>query len=388
MIRRALALALLVLPACALAPAQEGPRQAPPAPALPAQSGVSAVAASDAGPVAPVATGAADDEVAALDDDDEDTESSTGTAPAPTASQTPALSDAEIERRYHQDPASLGPISVGRPGAGLLVNGVQMPKSERVELLDPGHAWGTRETVDALTLIIDRVNERFPGCAPLPIGHISARNGGHLSPHVSHQAGRDADVGYYYRTPVRAFIRATQDNLDLPRTWALVKAAVKETNVDMIFVDQGVQRIIADYALANGEDPSFVDAVFQVRGKNARAVVRHAKGHNNHLHFRFHSPLAEEMGRRLAHFIRPPAPAVVTASQAEAAGVRFTPHRARSGDTLVILAKRYGTTVEEIQRVNGLRSNALRAGVIYRIPQKAPVKAPPAKPVVAARKPR
>jgi penicillin-insensitive murein endopeptidase len=396
MIRRALALALLVLPGCALAPSEEAPRFAPSPAAPPGSPGAptfpaAGASAADGSIQLAFAPGATDDELSALDDDDEEPDAGVAATPgappgpgaaAPT-SPALALSDAEIEQRYHQDPASLGPISVGRASAGLLVNGVQMQKSERIELLDPGHAWGTRETVDALVHIIDRVNERYPGTGPLSIGHLSARNGGHLSPHVSHQSGRDADVGYYYRTAARAFVRANEQNLDLPRTWALVRAAVKETDVEMILVDRGVQKLLADYASANGEDPAFVDAVFQIRGRNARAPVRHVKGHDNHLHFRFHNPVAEEMGRRVARFVRPPAPAVVHASQAEVAGVVFMPHRARSGDTLVILAKRYGTTVEEIQRVNGLKSNALRAGVVYRIPQKAAPRAPAGKPAVA-----
>ena len=99
------------------------------------------------------------------------------------------------------------------------------------------------------------------------------------------------------------------------------------------------------------------------------------------------------MGRRVARFVvvpRAPAPGVrVAASQAETAG--FAQIRARSGDTLVVLARRYGTSVEDIQRANGLAGNAIRAGFVYKIPQKA-APLPPAKPVkapakVAQRKP-
>ena len=36
----------------------------------------------------------------------------------------------------------------------------------------------------------------------------------------------------------------------------------------------------------------------------------------------------------------------------------------------MVLAKHYGTTIEEIQRANGLKSIALKQGVVYRIPQK------------------
>ncbi|MFT3773240.1 MAG: penicillin-insensitive murein endopeptidase [Minicystis sp.] len=394
-----LALALLVLPACA-APLREAPPAPPPAPPVAVAPPAPTVALAPASAPAPADDGAAsaaaavDEELAALDDDVDDEEAASPRAPRSTP-QSPflALSDAELEAKYKQDPQSLGPISAGRAGAGVLVNGVQMPRSERWVLLDPGRAYGTRETVDALTRIIERVNERFPNAPALPIGHLSAQKGGHLRPHVSHQSGRDADIGYYYRTPIQAFVTATADNLDMPRTWTLVKAAIRETDVEMILMDRSIQRLLVDYAATNGEDPAFIDEVFQIRGKNARAPIRHIKGHHNHLHFRFHNPVAEELGRRLARFITvPKAQPVTAANHTEVAGVTFVPHRARNGDTMVVLAKRYGCTVEDIQRANGLRSIALKAGTVYRIPTKAPPKAAPAvasrggKPPAVARK--
>jgi hypothetical protein len=154
-----------------------------------------------------------------------------------------------------------------------------------------------------------------------------------------------------------------------------LKTALRETPIEMIFVDRAVQRALADYAARSGEEAAFLDEVFQIRGKNARAPIRHVKGHDNHIHFRFHNPVAEEMGRRVARFVvipRPPpahAPLRVAESQAETAS--YVQIRAHSGDTLVILARRYGTTVEEIQRANQLAGNAIRAGTVYKIPQKA-----------------
>jgi penicillin-insensitive murein endopeptidase len=277
---------------------------------------------------------------------------------------------------------------VGAPSAGALVNGVQMPKGDHWQLIDPGRAWGTQETVDALVHCVDRVNQRFPGAPAIAIGHLSAHNGGHLNPHRSHQSGRDADVGYYYKAGTRLFVRAGADNLDLPRTWALVKAALTETTVEMILIDRAVQRVLADFAAQSGESAAFLDQAFQVRGKNAAAPIRHVRGHDNHIHVRFHNPIAEAMGQRVARFVTiQRAPAVVAASHAETAG--YAQIRARSGDTLVILARRYGTSVEEIQRANRLAGNAIRAGVVYRIPQKVAPKPPAAAPAsrVAQRKP-
>lgn len=385
MLRRVLTLGLLVLPGCALGPEREPARTpAPPpfAPSAPQAAPLAAAPAEAPDDGALTAALALDEEHSALDDDPDEEPDSLSARPR-RAPQSPllALSDEELSRQYKQDPASIGPISAGPARGGVLINGVQMPPSDKWILLDPGRAWGTRETVDALVHIIDRVHERYPGAQALPIGHLSARSGGHLKPHVSHQSGRDADVGYYYKTPLRSFVSATAENLDMPRTWALVKAAVKETDVEMVLMDSSVQKLLADYAAQNGEDPAFIDEAFQIRGKNARAPIRHIRGHKNHLHFRFHNPVAEELGRRLARHIVLPKPAPVTAARhTEVAGVTFANHKARNGDTLVVLARRYGTTVEDIQKANNLKSNALKAGAVYKIPQKAAPKPPPGKP--------
>lgn len=387
MLHRVFALGLLVLPGCALGP-ERAPASAPPpyrplAPAaLPAEEPAAVAFSYHDGEA--LAFG---EEPAAIDDDIDDEPDALAPSPGPvslrqrTTPQSPllSLSDAELADRYKHDPASVGPISAGPARSGVLVNGVQMPKSEKWLLLDPGRAWGTRETVDALSHIITRVHERYPATPQLPIGHISAQRGGHLNPHVSHQSGRDADVGYYYRAPIRAFVSATSDNLDMPRTWALVKSAILETDVEMVLMDSSIQKLLADYAALNGEDPNFIDQAFQIRGKNARAPIRHIKGHKNHLHFRFWSPVAQELGRRLARHIVIPKRHVAPSHHNEVAGVVLTQHKARSGDTLVVLARRYGTTVEDIQRANGLKSNALRAGTVYKIPHKGSAKAPLAK---------
>ncbi len=44
-------------------------------------------------------------------------------------------------------------------------------------------------------------------------------------------------------------------------------------------------------------------------------------------------------------------------------------HIVRSGDTLWLLANRFGTTVDAIQNLNGLTSDALRVGQVLRIPE-------------------
>ena len=52
-------------------------------------------------------------------------------------------------------------------------------------------------------------------------------------------------------------------------------------------------------------------------------------------------------------------------------GSGYTEYTVRSGDTLWLIAQRYGTTVDEIKRLNGLTSNALNIGQVLKIPGKA-----------------
>ena len=287
-----------------------------------------------------------------------------GSSPPPPSPIT-GLSDGEIEARLSRDPTSFGAISVGSANAGALVAGVPMPKGDRWVVLDPGNAWGTRETVDYLARSIDKVHEQFPGAPKLYIGHISAKKGGHLSPHVSHQSGRDVDISYYLTNGRAGFIRATAENLDMPKTWAFVRALITETDVEMILIDTSVQRLLSEHASKAGEDPAWLDSVFQCRGKHGRPMVRHAKGHANHIHIRFYNPVAQEIGRR-AHSLLAKVGHVRTITG-------YLLHKARSGDTLGSLARRYGTSVEAIQKVNGLRSNAIKMKHVYKIPKQGHV---------------
>lgn len=324
-------------------------------------------------------------------------------APPPaTPSAALALSDAEIANRFKKDPTSLGPASVGKPSAGALVNGVHMPAGPRWVLLDPAAAWGTQETVDALGWAIDRVHTSHPGAPALPIGHISTKHGGFLPWHRSHQSGRDVDVAYYLKGSRQGFVTATRANLDVPRSYALVKAILEAGPVDMILIDTSVQRLLVEYGVARGEDAAWLDRTYQVRQKTRGAPVRTWPGHKNHLHVRFTSPSAQAMGKRIAPFVaiqsgpppgvKPPGGAATAQAGAKTPAAqpseKILTHRARSGDTLVILAKRYGTTVEAIQKANNLKGTALKAGHVYKIPvpAKPATTAPPtpAKPAKAA----
>ena len=274
----------------------------------------------------------------------------------------PGLSQEEIEERLSA--GTLGCLSVGKPNGGSLVNGVQLTRGDYFEPVDLTTAWGTDETLAYLEAAARKVHTTFPDSPRLWVGDISRERGGHLSPHRSHQSGRDVDIGYFYKEPGAWYRRATPSNLDLARSWAFVRALVTETDVEMIFIDHTLSSTLRRYAEDLGEDRDWLKRVFAtVSGE--QPLVRHARGHATHMHVRFRNPRAEQLARQAY-------PVLVKHELVDKVEV-YRYHRVQRGETLGKLAKRYGTTVRAIQRANGLRTNVIQAKQSYKIPTNAVV---------------
>jgi penicillin-insensitive murein endopeptidase len=217
---------------------------------------------------------------------------------SPRDNPVAALGSAVLRQRMSADPSSLGSASLGAPNRGSLLNGVEvMPAADR-EVLNPERAWATANTADALERTAQALRRQYPD-AQLMIGDISRKSGGYLGPHSSHQSGLDADLGYFYSQGAHWYTRARASNLDVERTWALVKALLNEGDVQYVFMDRSVQVLLSDYAAAQGADSKWLDALFECRG-NRRAVIRHRWGHTTHLHVRFFDETATRLGARLA----------------------------------------------------------------------------------------
>jgi penicillin-insensitive murein endopeptidase len=279
-------------------------------------------------------------------------------------------SDAEIRDAVTNDMKKLGPMSLGSPSAGLLLNAVQAQKNDLFEPVSSGAAWGTEETLSYLERALRKVHEEIADTPPLPLGDISIEKGGPISPHVSHQAGRDVDIAYFYKSDARWYRRGNAQNLDLTRNWAFVRAIVSETDVELILIDQGIQALLREHALSIGEDPVWVDGIFK-GGSGLRPLIRHARGHATHVHVRFFNPLAQETARRAyaALVERGVVPPVQS----------FIQHRARRGDTLGKLSKKYGVSVDAIKQANRLKKSLIREKHTYLIPVAHPRPAPPSR---------
>ncbi len=282
---------------------------------------------------------------------------------------TADLSEAELQQLWRSSPEKLGSISFGFVDEGRLLNAVQFPEDTTGAWtrVSPELAWGTQETIDYVVAAIKQVKAQFPNAPPLRVNQISAREGGYLRPHKSHQNGRDVDLAFYYPTadPIRA--RNREKYIDVAKNWALLKALVTMTDVQFVLVDKRVQKVLYDHALKIGEDKAWLDSVFKAGRASA---VMHARRHRDHFHVRFYNARAQELGRRVAPLL------------AERPEQNVAMHRVRSGDTLSRIAQKYGSSVAGLRKANRLKSNFLRLSQVLRVPLRGPCTHCPVPPAV------
>jgi len=357
--------ALILIAACAVTPQNERPARAPGVPGATA-----AVSPESAESEAGADDGAATAAEPSDDYDEPDDEAEEADHEPLVGEQRPhpldGWSDEQVARAVGSNLASLGPMSVGSPSAGLLLNGRIAQKNELYSPVAPGTAWATEETLSYLDAALRKVHERIADTPVLQLGDISAERGGPISPHLSHQAGRDVDMAYFYLGEQRWYRRGNAGNLDLPRNWAFVRALLTETDVELIFIDRSIQLLLRDYALSIGENPTWVVGLFG--GAGQRAIIRHARGHATHLHVRFYNPIAEETARRaypalVARGVVPPVHS-------------FVRHMVKRGETLGKIAKRYHVSVQAIKRANRLKKSLIREKHAVLIPIAHPRLAP------------
>jgi murein endopeptidase len=299
-------------------------------------------------------------------DETETADASTGVLD-PGMQFTGDLTDEELERRWKEEPSTLGSVSVGFVHAGRMVNSVRFPSSEDWQVVSPEKAYATQETIDYLTTAIRELRTRYPDAPLLRINQISARDGGFIRPHKSHQNGRDVDLGFYYPGGNVVRARERERYIDPVMNWALIRAIVTHTDVQVILVDRRVQKVLYDHALKIGEDKAWLDGLFHA---GERSIIKHARGHRDHFHVRFFNPRAQELGRRIAPLL---------ALQPEH---NIAMHRVRSGDTLGAIAMKYNATVPAIRNANRIRGHLLRIGQVLSVPLRGPCTRCPVPPPV------
>jgi hypothetical protein len=217
--------------------------------------------------------------------------------PAPASASASRIAVARLAEAAERA-AARGLQSIGRPQAGRLENGVRLPPDPDAYFIRrPERAWGASNAVEQVLAAIAAARAGRPWLHPLAIGDLSARHGGRITMHSSHQSGRDADLGFYFVEPPRGypveFVVATEDNLDFEASWALLAALAATVGhpggVERIFMTYSTQELFYRLALEHGIPRSTFEEWFQVPyGPGAdHGFIRHEPGHDEHIHVRF-----------------------------------------------------------------------------------------------------
>ncbi len=182
-----------------------------------------------------------------------------------------------------------GAIGVGTPQDGRLINGVQIPEGEGFTRRMMPSSYGTTHAVTALMVALRDFESKWPYEPALVLGSMSAKHGGPLEGHKSHQTGRDLDVRLPLDASVPNWFPVQPQRIDYKALWFLFAALADTGEVTIIFLDYAVQEKLFKTAAKLGVPKDARRRMLQwPRGEAAhRGLVRHAPGHSKHFHVRF-----------------------------------------------------------------------------------------------------
>ena len=207
--------------------------------------------------------------------------------------------------------------SIGSPNGGRLRDGFELDREGRGWRQRGKRPFGTDELVAAIVWAIAHVRAQYPATVPVFIGDLSQEGGGRVSPHRSHQSGRDVDIGYFVRgnRPAKRFVDVTPETMDVEKTWALLEGFLSTGMIQYVFIDYALQGVLYEEARSLGWDDGVLNQIFQFpRGSTERVgIIRHARGHDDHFHLRIHCPPRRSSLRELTRsgplaslLLRPP----------------------------------------------------------------------------------
>jgi penicillin-insensitive murein endopeptidase len=208
------------------------------------------------------------------------------------------LADAQAKSQSAMSAAPAIEQAYGFYSHGSLANPTELPPQGPgfIHLFEGlNRYWGTQDMVRLLTSAAKRMSERYPDGERLQIGDIAARSGGEISGHGSHQNGLDADVVYYRvnhteQSPLASredftepFVRQGRvtPNLDLERSWEIIKLLDETHRVGRIFVHPAIKAALCRQAQKLGEATEYASLLRRLRPHD---------GHDDHFHVRLRCP--------------------------------------------------------------------------------------------------
>lgn len=185
--------------------------------------------------------------------------------------------------------------SIGYPWRGRLRGGVNLDMDGDRHgcgwVIADGRrtTWGTPETVAAVSDCMCRYKTRFVDAHDVSIGDISRKSGRRLKRHISHQSGRDVDIGYITNPPQTGGHfnrRATWRSIDAPRQWYIVQCLLDRGNVKYIFMNWAALSSLKKYVSSTPRLRTYL----QYFPGGSRPVIAHDRAHYSHMHVRFTCP--------------------------------------------------------------------------------------------------
>lgn len=195
------------------------------------------------------------------------------------------------------------PQSVGSPSKGSLIGGVRMPYDGAGYKInrERDKIWATPETIKHVKKCMAKYRQRFPlkgkNHGPtITIGDLSLENGGPAPPHVSHQSGRDVDIGYITippQTPGLFDREADGSNLDKEKQWFVVKCFLDNKDTQMIIMDWSVFYALESYIkqlVKNKKTKLDKKYLGYFTNPTNKTRIIGDNEHKTHMHVRFRCP--------------------------------------------------------------------------------------------------
>jgi murein endopeptidase/LysM repeat protein len=180
-----------------------------------------------------------------------------------------------------------GGESIGRPQRGRIKDAVPLPERPWYSIRRPEWLWGSSHTILHVQLALASFRHRTGFEGEVVVGAISEERGGRFAPHQSHQSGRDVDVRLPLLPGLESRANPHPDEIDWSASWELVRAFLDTDEVQFIFLERKLQRRLYEAARWEGATHAELAALIDHVEARRTAPIRHARGHDGHIHVRF-----------------------------------------------------------------------------------------------------
>lgn len=213
----------------------------------------------------------------------------------------------ELPPKFQKSPYTLMSLSVGHPNDGWQVRAKRLKKGGGLTIIDKSKdkTYGHPALVLMLHRSAKQLAKQFPG-SKMVVGDLSAKHGGPLAGHRSHQSGRDADILFYARDAKGRKVqpdkfvtyggdgKATDGSglvFDDERNWLLVQLMAKDDRAGLshIFVSRALRKRLLAFAAKSPIYSKYVDEVTPVLKQPEDSLP-----HDDHFHVRIACPKKHE----------------------------------------------------------------------------------------------